>query len=61
MKYENLQELIAHSSSSRSFFLSLPVALQLLLHEHSSAIHTAADLHLRADQLQKMPRFLRRP
>lgn len=53
MKYNDLQDLISHSSSTRQYFLSLPVALQSALHEHNAYIHTAADLHLRADMLQK--------
>lgn len=49
MKYKDLHDLIFHSSSSRQYFLSLPVSLQLALHEYNSSIHTAADLHLQAD------------
>lgn len=51
MKYTNLQELLAHSSTTRQFFLSLPISLQLILHDYNSSIHTAADLHLYADIL----------
>lgn len=53
MKYNNLQDLISHSSSSRRYFLSLPVSLQLALHAHGEYICTATDLHLRADMLEK--------
>lgn len=53
MKYTDLHDLISHSASSRRYFLSLPVSLQLALHRHNAYIHTAAELHLRADMLQK--------
>jgi len=53
MKDNNLQDLISHSSSSRRYFLSLPVSLQLALHAHEEYICTASDLHLRADMLEK--------
>ena len=36
--YKNLENLLAGSSSARRYFLSLPVSLQLRLHENSSAI-----------------------
>lgn len=49
MKYHDLQDLISHSSTAREYFLSLPVPLQLALHEHNASIHTAAELHFRAD------------
>ena len=43
--YKNLENLRAGSSSARRYFLSLPVSLQLRLHENSSAIlQTAAFL-----------------
>lgn len=42
--YKNLENLLAGSSSARRYFLSLPVSLQLRLHENSSAIQTAAFL-----------------
>ncbi len=45
MKYSNLNELITGSKSSRDFFLSLPVNMQMKLHEHSPYIHSAAELH----------------
>lgn len=53
MYYENLQTLLSGSGSSRQFFLSLPVPLQLALHEHSDLIHTAAQLHRYADTLPR--------
>lgn len=45
MKYSNLNALINGSKSSRDFFLSLPVSMQMKLHEHSPYIHSAAELH----------------
>ncbi len=44
MKYENLHELIRHSSSTRKYFLSLPVEMQLTMHEQNEYIHTAEEL-----------------
>ena len=45
MKYLNLHELIQNSSSSRRYFLSLPVETQIDLHKLNSFIHTAQELH----------------
>ena len=45
MKYENLQELCRRSSSSRRYFLSLPVKLQMELSQYGPWIQTAAQLH----------------
>lgn len=53
MRYQNLHDLISHSSSSRSYFLSLPVSMQILLHDHNDAIHSAAELHMQAEWVQK--------
>lgn len=53
MKYKDLQDLISHSSSTRKYFLSLPVSMQSALHEHNCYIHTAADLHICADLIEK--------
>ena len=39
MKFANLQELIQTSSSSRMYLLSLPVDIQLQLHEQKQ-FHT---------------------
>lgn len=51
MKYENLHQLINRSSSSRRYFLSLPVATQLELHKQSAYIGSAFELHRRVDEL----------
>lgn len=54
MQYQNLEDLISHSSSSRRFFLSLPVPVQRKLHErHSGYIHNALELHARVDALNR--------
>ena len=45
MKFNSLQELIQASSSTRRFFLSLPVEMQLTLHARDAYIHTAEELH----------------
>lgn len=54
--YNNLSELLCGSSSTSAYFVSLPVWLQILLHEEHPYIHTAAQLHLIADILQKQKR-----
>ena len=45
MAYHNLSALLDGSPSSRSYFLSLPVKMQLQLHQREELIHTAEDLH----------------
>lgn len=45
MRYNNLHDLISGSSSSRRYFLSLPVKMQLTLHRHNDYIHSAEELH----------------
>ncbi len=52
MLYNSLNELVSHSRSSRRYFLSLPVSMQLALHEHNLYIHSAADLHARVDAIE---------
>lgn len=52
MRYENLNQLLQKSSSSRKYFLSLPVCLQMELHRQDNDIHTAAELHRRADLME---------
>lgn len=49
MKYENLKELINESSSTRRYFLSLPVGVQMKLHEQNEFIHSAYELHRNAE------------
>ena len=58
MQYQNLHELVAHSRSSRNYFLSLPVELQIQLSEHSAYIRTAAQLRLRAEHMRAYNRLL---
>ncbi len=53
MRYENLNQLIQKSSTSRKYFLSLPASIQLKLHEHNDYIHTAGELHQRTDAILK--------
>lgn len=57
MRYDNLQELIRGSSSSRRYFLSLPVELQMRLHQQNEEIHSAAGLRLRAEQTRQCLRL----
>lgn len=44
IKYQNLHELIQRSSSSREYFLSLPVDTQLRLHVLNDYIHSATSI-----------------
>lgn len=50
---KNLADLLKNSSSTRRYFISLPVWLQVILHEEHDNIRTAAQLHLTADILLK--------
>ena len=54
---QDLSELLCESSSTRQYFISLPVWLQTLLHKDYSNIRTAAQLHRIAETLsrQKIP------
>ena len=54
MRYLDLHDLIFHSQSSRQYFLSLPVSLQLKLHEYNSWIRCAADLHRQVLSIEKI-------
>lgn len=52
MYYPDLAALLRDSRSARAYFLSLPVAQQLQLHEHNAYIHSAAQLRLRSGQVE---------
>lgn len=56
LKYNNLHELISHSNSSRKYFLSLPVAQQMSLHQYNDYIHSAAELREYARNVEKYER-----
>lgn len=51
LRYDTLNHLISESSSSRKYFLSLPAAMQIELHEYNECIHTASELHRYVDEL----------
>ncbi len=53
MQYNNLQDLIYNSSSSRKYFLSLPVHMQIELHERNNYIHTSAGLHAHVEAIER--------
>lgn len=53
LNYNDLQDLIYNSSSSRKYFLSLPVLMQIKLHEHNNYIHTSAGLHAHVEAIEK--------
>ena len=48
-RYSCLKQLIDHSASSRAYFLSLPVSLQIKLHAQGEHIRSAQDLHRYAE------------
>ncbi len=50
--FQGLEELIGKSSSSRAYFLSLPVEIQLGLHHLHAHIHTAQQLRTYANAMQ---------
>jgi len=52
VKAENLKDLIRRSSSSRQFFMSLPVPDQMELHRYNEHVKTADQLRRYADYLQ---------
>lgn len=53
MYYSNLTALVASSKSAGRFFFSLPVAAQTQLADCGTLIHTAAELHLYANLVEK--------
>ena len=57
MRYENLHDLINNSSSTRRYFLSLPVSMQLALHERGEYIHTAQEVRIHADAIMQQNRL----
>lgn len=52
MQYEDLHDLIRHSSSTRQYFLSLPIKMQLSLHKYNYDIHTAEQLHKKVSMIE---------
>ena len=55
MQFANLQELIQVSSSSRQYLLSLPITIQMQLHEQNEFIHSLYELRRNAEHLMKYP------
>lgn len=53
MVANDLHELLEKSSSTREYFLNLPVDLQLQLHACNDFIQTSQKLHLIANVLSK--------
>ena len=45
MRYKNLSQLLEKNTSSKQYFLSLPIGMQMELRGHGEAIHSADDLH----------------
>ena len=55
MAYHDLSALLDGSPSSRSYFLSLPVRIQLQVHQRGELSHTAEDLHRLVLLLSRQP------
>jgi len=53
MQYPDLNSLIQNSASSRKYFLSLPVELQIEIHQYNNHIHSLQQLHYYVDHLKK--------
>lgn len=59
LQYDNLQSLLKNSSSTRRYFQSLPVDMQLKIHKQNEYIHSAEQLHYivySIDNLNEKPR-----
>lgn len=57
MPSRNLHELLIQSSSTRAYFLTLPVSRQMALHRQSEHIRTAQELRLYARFLEQASRW----
>lgn len=53
MQFHDLKQLLQNSSSSRRYFLTLPVELQLEIHQYNHHIHNLHQLHQYVDYLKK--------
>lgn len=53
MKAKNLHELLQNSTSTRRYFTSLPVDLQMILHTYNDSIYSAEMLHTYVHIFQK--------
>ena len=49
MLYNDLRELLNSSMSTRTYFMSLPVELQISLHKQNEFIHSAEQLRRQVD------------
>ncbi|MCH5298909.1 MAG: hypothetical protein J1E96_04010 [Ruminococcus sp.] len=58
MKYKDLTQLISDSASSRRFFLSLPVEMQLSLHSRNDSVHTAEELREMVHSINRENHYL---
>lgn len=56
MLYNSLHHLINRSSSSRAFFLSQPVEVQMALHKDNFHIHTQQQLRHKAEIVRSLMR-----
>lgn len=58
MKYADLHELLIHSSSTRRYFLSQPVQMQIALHNRGNYIHSAHELRMHIDAVNAYNRAI---
>ncbi len=58
VEYKNLTRLISEHRDSRRYFMSLPVELQLRLHNRSESIHTPQQLFSNVDELNEEGGYL---
>ncbi len=56
MLYNSLRHLIKHSSSSRAFFMSLPMEIRMILHKDNFHIHTQLQLRRKAEIAEQLRR-----
>lgn len=52
--YQDLHELLMNSSSTRQYFMKLPVSVQMTLHQQNDDIRTANELHQYVDRMTKI-------
>ncbi|MFQ6791530.1 hypothetical protein [Thomasclavelia sp.] len=54
MYYQDLHDLINHSSSSRQYFLAQSIDDQIILHQYNHHIHSLWQLHYFIENIDKL-------
>ncbi len=57
MEYQSLTQLLSSSRADRSYFMSLPVELQLELHKRDKSISTAVELRQAVESINRGNRY----